>query len=153
MAAWIAQKKVIIGVTDDNLLVNKANKHLLEPLTRRIGRVRSFLTLFKPSLEYDIVPIQDVYGPTAVDPNIQGLVVSKETLSGGTAVDKKRKELGFPTLEIFVIEVISAKDVALDSDDPELLKKTKISSTFIREWVANRQRDEGSGPGEQSRPV
>lgn len=65
--------------------MNKANKHVLESLTRRTDRVRSFLTSFKPSLEYDIVPIQDVYGPTAVDPNIQGLVVSKETLSGGAA--------------------------------------------------------------------
>ena len=70
---------------DDNLLVNKANKHVLEPLTRRIDRVQAFLTSFKPSLEYHIVPIQDVYGPTAVDPNIQALVVSKETLSGGAA--------------------------------------------------------------------
>ena len=131
--------------------------------------MRSFLATFKPSLEYHIVPIQDVYGPTAVDPNIQALVVSKETLSGGAAsqfilpsphcrfmtwnshaVDKKRKELGFPALETFVIAVISAKDVALDSDDPELLKKTKISSTFIREWVANKQRDKEPGPGAQS---
>jgi pantetheine-phosphate adenylyltransferase len=109
MAAWIARKKVIVGVTgsalspplllvglhttltltnktlDENLLVNKANKHVLESLIHRTDRVRSFLTSFKPSLEYDIVPIQDVYGPTAVDPDIQALVVSKETLSGGAA--------------------------------------------------------------------
>ena len=68
-------------------------------------------------------------------------------------VDKKRKELGFPTLETFVIEVISAKDIALDSEDPELLKKTKMSSTFIREWVANKQRSEEPGPEAQLRPA
>ena len=65
--------------------MNKANKHVLESLAHRIDRVRFFLTTFKPSLDYQIVPIQDVYGPTAVDPNIQALVVSKETLSGGAA--------------------------------------------------------------------
>ena len=65
--------------------MNKTNKHVLESLTYRTDRVRSFLNSFKPSLEYDIVPIQDVYGPTAVDPDIQGLVVSKETLSGSAA--------------------------------------------------------------------
>ena len=139
--------------------MNKANQHVLESSTYRIDRVRSFLASFKPGLEYDFVSIQDVYGPTAVDPAIQALVVSKETLSGGAAgefiplassnfqfrlwssctVDKKRKELGFPALETFVIEVISAKDVALDSDNSELLKKTKMSSTFIREWVANKR--------------
>ena len=68
-------------------------------------------------------------------------------------VDKRRKELGFPALETFVIAVISAKDIALDSDDPELLKKTKISSTFIREWVANQQRDKEPGPEVQPQSV
>lgn len=58
---------------------------MLESLSYRIDRVRSFLTSFKPNLEYDIVSIQDVYGPTAVDPDIQALVISKETLSGGAA--------------------------------------------------------------------
>jgi phosphopantetheine adenylyltransferase len=43
------------------------------------------MELFKPSLVYDIVPINDVYGPTATDPNIQALVVSRETASGGKA--------------------------------------------------------------------
>lgn len=65
--------------------MNKKNKHVLESLTDRIDRVRSFLTAFKPSLEYLIVPIQDVYGPTTTDPDIQALVISKETLSGGAA--------------------------------------------------------------------
>jgi len=43
------------------------------------------MELIKPSLVYDIVPLHDVYGPTATDPNIQALVVSKETASGGKA--------------------------------------------------------------------
>lgn len=47
--------------------------------------MRAFLTAFRPALVYDIVPINDVYGPTGWDPNIQGLVVSKETASGAAA--------------------------------------------------------------------
>ena len=43
------------------------------------------MEFFKPGLVYDIVPIDDVYGPTAVDPNIQALVVSRETLAGASA--------------------------------------------------------------------
>lgn len=54
----------------------------MEDLAERTRRVRGFLEFFKPGLVYDIVPINDVYGPTAWDPNIQALVVSKETLSG-----------------------------------------------------------------------
>jgi len=58
---------------------------VLEGLPERMRGVRQFVELFKPSLVYDIVAIQDVYGPTGADPNIQALVVSKETASGGKA--------------------------------------------------------------------
>jgi len=54
----------------------------MEDISQRSDRVRRFLNFFKPGLVYDVVPIDDVYGPTAWDPNIQALVVSKETLNG-----------------------------------------------------------------------
>jgi len=138
MSAWIATQKVIVGVTDDVLLVNKSNKHLLQSIVERTSRIRAFLTLFKPSLELDIVPIDDVFGPTGWDPNIQALVVSKETLSGGAAIEKWRKEKGLPSLETFIIDVISAKEI-LDTEDEEYLKKTKMSSTFIRQWISAKE--------------
>jgi hypothetical protein len=47
--------------------------------------IREFLSAFRPGLEYYIVPIQDVYGPTGWDPDVQALVVSKETISGADA--------------------------------------------------------------------
>lgn len=70
---------------DDPLLVKKAYREVLEGFDVRIAAVREFLELFKRGVEYDIVPIVDVYGPTASDPNIQVLVVSRETLSGANA--------------------------------------------------------------------
>lgn len=70
---------------DDALLQNKANKHVLENIHVRTEQVRKFINFFKPSIIPDIVPIVDVYGPTRWDPNIQALVVSKETISGAEA--------------------------------------------------------------------
>ncbi len=102
MSAWIASRKVIVGTTgntpciwqrrtlnilftDDALLEKKSNREVLESIDTRMERVTAFLNLFKPGLEYDVVPIQDVYGPTAWDPDIQALVVSKETMSGANS--------------------------------------------------------------------
>lgn len=111
--------------------------------------------LFRPDLEYELALLQDVYGPTAADPDIQALVVSKETLSGAAAstshthalyahfsslhptVDKERAHKGFPTLHTFVIDVISSDSSKLDHEDAEILKQTKMSSTFIRQWIAS----------------
>ena len=70
---------------DDPLLVKKAFREVLEGIDIRIAAVREFLELFKRGMEYDIVPIVDVYGPTASDPNIQALIVSKETVSGANS--------------------------------------------------------------------
>lgn len=135
MAAWIASAKVIVGVTDDELLKNKSNKNVLESMTVRMERTRSFLQLFRPDLEYEIVPLRDVYGPTGWDPNVQALVVSMETLPGATAIDNKRSAESLPPLRTFVIDVISSESEKLDHEDMEMLKQTKLSSTFIREWI------------------
>lgn len=70
---------------DDALLTRKSNKEVLEDLPTRMAKVTSFLALFRPGLIYDVVPINDVYGPTGWDPDIQALVVSRETLSGAAS--------------------------------------------------------------------
>lgn len=135
MAAWIASSKVIVGVTDDELLKNKSNKHVLESMAVRMERTRSFLQLFRPDLEYEIVAIRDVYGPTGWDANIQALVVSMETLPGAASIDKKRAAESLPPLRTFVIGVISSESERLDHEDMEMLKQTKLSSTYIRDWI------------------
>jgi pantetheine-phosphate adenylyltransferase len=85
LGAWIASEKLIVGITDDPLLVKKAFPSVLESFDVRSNNVRKFLTMFRPGLLYELVPIVDVYGPTAWDPNIQALVVSKESIDGAKA--------------------------------------------------------------------
>lgn len=70
---------------DEALLTKKANASVLESIDTRKANVRVFCERFKPSLEYDIVTINDVYGPTAWDANIQALVLSFETREGAAA--------------------------------------------------------------------
>lgn len=136
MGAWITERKLIVGVTDDLLLRKKIHRDLLEPFSVRVEKSRSFLQLFRPDLEYELAALTDVYGPTGWDPDIQALVVSKETLSGAAAIGKERARKSLPALQTFVIDVISPDSEKLDHEDAELLRQTKMSSTFIREWIA-----------------
>lgn len=105
MGAWIARRKLIVGITGaslapdllmgcalmlpliagDALLGKKEHRSVLEPLPVRTARTRAFLELFRPGIEHDLVPINDVFGPTGWDADIQALVVSKETLSGASS--------------------------------------------------------------------
>ena len=52
------------------------------------------------------------------------------------SVDKERARKGLPPLQTCVIDVISSDSSKLDHEDAEILKQTKMSSTFIREWIA-----------------
>jgi pantetheine-phosphate adenylyltransferase len=74
---------VELTVAADDLLKNKAHADLIEPLETRIQNVREFVLSFNRYIDYEIVPINDVYGPTATDANIQALVLSTESAEGG----------------------------------------------------------------------
>ncbi|KAI5826059.1 regulator of mushroom formation [Schizophyllum commune Tattone D] len=143
MAIWIAREKLIVGLTDDALLVRKRYAEVLESLFVRETRLRAFLMLVNPALTYDIVPINDVYGPTGWDENIQALVVSQETESGAQAIATHRAEKGLPALRTFVIDVISPTSHKLDAEDEHALRETKMGSTFIRQWILEQQQRRG----------
>ncbi|KAF8891278.1 Nucleotidylyl transferase [Infundibulicybe gibba] len=148
MGAWLAHDKLIVGITDDILLQGKANKHILENLPHRMARVHEFLTLFKPSIHHEIVPITDVHGPTGWDPNIHALVVSKETLGGHELVlATHRQSKSLPPLRPFVIDLISSTEANVDTDDVEVMKVMKMSSTSIRQWIVDKNRQEEKEAG------
>jgi len=139
MGAWIASRKVIVGVTEDLLLQKKANQDVLEKLSVRMDRVHAFLHSFRPSLKHDIVPIHDVYGPTGWDSDIHALVVSKETLDGAGSVAAYRASQSLPPLQLFVIDLIFSTSSCLNHTDMEWLKANKLSSTYIREWIVRKR--------------
>jgi phosphopantetheine adenylyltransferase len=65
---------------------------LIEPTAQRISIVKELIADLRPSVDSDVVPIVDPFGPSIVKPDIECLVVSEETLRGGHAVNKKREE-------------------------------------------------------------
>ncbi|KAG0211218.1 hypothetical protein BGX33_004450 [Mortierella sp. NVP41] len=130
MTAWITSHRVVCGVTDDAMLKTKKFKEFMEPLDKRIEDVQRFLRIFKRGLVYEVVPISDIYGPTITDDKLQALMVSKETLKGGAAVNQERGNRGLPPLTIEVINVISPTETQVDE------VSLKISSTFIRQYLS-----------------
>jgi pantetheine-phosphate adenylyltransferase len=98
--------------------------------------VRKFLTLIARNLELELVPIQDVYGPTAYDPEISGLVISEETRAGAQSIADLRKEKGLQALDVFLIDVIGD---AGGKVEVEKMAEEKMSSTKIRERLVRKR--------------
>lgn len=72
-----------IGRIVDEMLKSKAHAELLESWSERSQKVHSFLEHIKPGLDYDIVPLKEVAGPTGVEAEISALIVSRESVAGG----------------------------------------------------------------------
>ena len=69
-------------------------------------------------------PIIDPFGPSTRIPDLEAIIVSRETLKGGDAVNKKRNENGMTQLDVIVVELVEGSD--------EILNEIKISSSSKR---------------------
>ncbi|CAG9827442.1 unnamed protein product [Diabrotica balteata] len=120
-----SSKQVTIGVTEENMLSTKTLWELIEDIDVRIKHVKDFLEDICPEMEYDIVPISDPFGPSIVDPSMELIVVSKETVRGGEKINTIRKERNLPLLDILPIEL-------MDEPNPSPIEEAKISSSTTR---------------------
>ncbi|XP_061087388.1 bifunctional coenzyme A synthase [Conger conger] len=125
ISCLLANRRFVIGLCDTELLKNKVLKELIEPYELRAERLREFLRDIKPSLQYEIVPISEPFGPSITDSELQCIVVSEETRKGGAAVNKKRLENGLSELVLYEIQVIK------DAHHSEI-EEEKISSSSFR---------------------
>lgn len=119
-------KKLTVGVTNAEMLRSKKLWELIEPCEKRIEGIYDFLQDIDSSLDYDVVPIGDPFGPTKNDPTFQMIVVSSETFRGGQRVNDLRKEKGLPLLDILSIELLETEPSQLQ------VEESKISSSNYR---------------------
>ncbi|KAM6898289.1 bifunctional coenzyme A synthase isoform 2-T2 [Lycodopsis pacificus] len=125
ISCLLASRRFIVCVCDHAMLKKKVLKELVEPYSLRAQRLQEFLQDIKPSLQVEIMPLEDPYGVAVVDPLLQCIVVSEETRRGGEAVNKKRIENGLPPLILHEIQLL--KDAHHTETEEE-----KISSSSLR---------------------
>ncbi|XP_029429876.1 bifunctional coenzyme A synthase isoform X2 [Rhinatrema bivittatum] len=121
----LTESRLLIGLSDGDLLESKTLKELIQPYKQRMDKLCQFLVDVKPSLQYEVVPLFDPFGPSITDPALMCIVVSEETWKGGNAVNKKRLENQL--LELAVHEIQLVKDPQHTDIEEE-----KISSSSIR---------------------
>lgn len=126
LAALVSQDRVLCGVTAEEMLTSKTHPQRLEPLDRRMLTVERFLREFKKSTCLEIVTLRDPFGPTVELEELEALVVSPETLSGGLKINEIRAQRHLGLLDIIQVDLIVA-----DERDPDV----KLSSTFIRSHI------------------
>ncbi|KAG7506979.1 bifunctional coenzyme A synthase [Solea senegalensis] len=125
ISCLLSNRRCLIGVCDEAMLKKKVLTELIEPYSLRVQRLHEFLQDVKPSLQLEIVPLDDPFGVSIVDPLLQCIVVSEETRLGGEAVNRRRIENDLPPLVIHEIQLL--KDAYHTESEEE-----KISSSSLR---------------------
>lgn len=141
VAALIATRRIIVGVTGDSMLAKKSNPHLLEPTEQRIAAVNRFLAAFRSTLacplDQLVVELQDLCGPAGTERNIQAMLLTEETIAGGDLIEKTRQERGLDALDRFVIGVVGAGgETDVTGQSAADLAAAKVGSTAIRNWLS-----------------
>lgn len=130
-ATKITKERLVVGVTDGPMIKGKVLWELISPIDDRIQKVREFLLSINPKLNYQVVPITDLYGPTITDNELECIVVSKETSRGAEKINQARAEKGWPELEVRVVDILT-EDSTANQDVLARLKENKISSSTLR---------------------
>ena len=107
--AFKVADRVLIGLTTDEF-AEKLHNHHFDPFKRRYENLKRFLEEGGYSDRAEIIPINDPYGPTVENGDIEGIIVSEETEPRADEINRLRAERGLRPLLVFCIKMVLAED-------------------------------------------
>ena len=125
---------VYVGVTGDVLLRNKRHRDLIEPYEARATAAASFVAKTRPPtapLAVKCGPLDDGPPLAATVADMRALVVSRETLAGGEAIQEARKDAGLAPLRVTCVGLVKGRAGKGRGEDG------KVSSTALRADAAD----------------
>ncbi|RLF66649.1 MAG: inosine/xanthosine triphosphatase [Thermoplasmata archaeon] len=102
-------RHVIIGITSDDMASKKG--HGIEPIDIRRKYVIRWIKEHYPNRSYEIVVINDRYGPALYMEELDAIVVSPETYHVALKLNRERISMGLKPLEIVRISYVLADDL------------------------------------------
>ena len=93
---------VLIGITSDRMASCKGN---YIPYDIRADAVKEYVSRY--SVTFEIIEIDDIYGPAAVRNDIDVITVSEETYGNGVKINEERMRNGLPPLSVSVVSMVN----------------------------------------------
>lgn len=124
--ACVATEHLTIGLTTPELHRNKEFKDTIEDFEVRKSTVEAFISTFHPDVSFEIIPLEDIYGTTLHDLEIDAIFVTEHGIHNATTINKKRLKKGWGELAVELVGLVKGNDGVV------------ISSTRIRKGEIDR---------------
>jgi pantetheine-phosphate adenylyltransferase len=111
--------RVVIGVTSD-AFAKREGKRPDQSYSERTAALENLIRQRFPGRDHLIAKLDDYFGPGIASPEIQAIVVSRETAQRVPIANSLREAKGYPPLEVVTVDYVMADD------------SKPISSTRIR---------------------
>ena len=123
LALLCCKKELVIGITSSMMLTKKSHQSIIHSYMERKKAVEYFIKSLKPKMKTVLIELNDPFGPTITDPDIDAILVSSETIRAAFKINHIRQEKGYKLLDILVT-------YRTDS--------VILSSSFIRDKLSSR---------------
>ncbi|KAL3135396.1 hypothetical protein ABBQ32_007580 [Trebouxia sp. C0010 RCD-2024] len=129
--ALVTTTMVYVGVTSDLLLQHKEHAELLQSYDERRDAAVKFIQAVRPELRVQTAALRDPQEPTgaATMPEMEAIVVSKETVKGAHDINLWRQEHGSTPLTVVTVDLVGRQGSSTAN---------KLSSTRLRMEAAQR---------------
>ena len=101
---------VLVGLTTDSRASRNRNKTQINPYHVRLANLQNLLKSMKSLEKFQIVPLDNDWGPSVIDEDFEAIIVSDETKSTAQKINKIRSADGKSELEIVIVPMIRAQD-------------------------------------------
>ena len=102
-------ERTIIGLTSDSLAV-KNGKNIINNFKQRFENLEKTLKEKFPGSLFEIVELNEDFGPAVIEGDVDALIVSEETSKKGDTLNDMRKERNLSPVEIIIVPMKLASD-------------------------------------------
>lgn len=116
--------ELVIGLTSDEYVSNKLLSELIEPFATRKKYLHNYINSLFPQASFEIIALDDVFGTTLSDREIEAVCVSEQTVEGAELINLERVKIGLKKIPVVVAQMIR-------DDDGEYISSSNIRSGKI----------------------
>ncbi len=103
--AFSLGEEIVIGVTSDEM-ARKMRRRRVKSFDERVEQLKQLVDTFSRGKRYRIIEINDPYGPTINEKDLDIIVVSVETFPNALRINNERRRRAMKPLVIVVIPLV-----------------------------------------------